>query len=211
MKHPITVGCDIDGVLYPFDAAARLWLHLNGCPDVPQGDVAERWDHLHDQVDKEWLDLLWSKGRQEVMDMCAPYAGAIKCLHRLEQHANLMLITHRPPDVAHATMRWCARHKLNPAVLAHGKSDKSFWAKDCILFIEDRPDNVIEILEHTKHTFVVTPRRGWNKGLWGRVAPDYARRFAYFNDWEEIPIYLKKHLAVVPGIDRLDRNLSVRL
>ena len=183
-KSSPIVGVDIDGCLYPFDVAARTLLALDGV-DVPQGDVAEKWNHLASQVTAEEWESIWAKHRREVMDSAPPYPGSIKALHRMEQIARLVLLTHRPRDVAHATMRWLAKYGINPSMLIHasGESKASYVREMHMLaFIDDRSETVREVIEETD-TVVWMPRRGWNEDV---QTVGQTRSLRFFDDWSDV-------------------------
>ena len=186
---PPVVCVDLDGCVYPFDVAARTLLHLDGNP-VALGDIAEKWDHIIEEVGREAWGTVWGKHRQQVMDCAPPYPGSIKALHRIEQKAMLRIVTHRPRDIAYVTMAWLAKYHISPYQLIHCPGEpKSLYAQDAMAFVEDRADNAIEIAANAPMCSVWVPKRGWNAQL--MESPEYEGLFdgetppllGFFDDW----------------------------
>lgn len=193
------IGCDIDGVLYPFIVAARLYFHMRGHEVEVAVDADTHWNRLQEQVPASDWNELWSTGRKEVFDSAAAYPGSIKAMRQIEQMCRVKYITHRPRDIAHVTMNWMAKHKLNPYALMHTPGEaKGPLVQDCIAFIEDRPDNAIEIgraLEDRSYDPIFpsdnpvwVPRRPWNDGAF-TDGEGYDVRV--FDDWKEVVAWVR--------------------
>lgn len=189
----LKIGVDIDGVLYPFDLAARSLLHLRGV-DVRVADDAEYWNHTAALVGKDAWEWIWGPGRRQVFESAPPYPGSIKAMRQLEQLVRIVYVTHRPLDVAHVTLRWLAYHKLNPHAVIHASGEKkSQYATDCIAFIEDRADNAREIADATDAQ-VWVPCRTWNSDV-GTVPEDVARQnLRTFTDWKEVTEWVRQRI-----------------
>ena len=193
------IGCDLDGVLYPFITAARMYFHMRGFDVEVAVDADTHWDTLEEQVPKADWNEMWASGRKEVFDSAAAYPGSIKALKQIEQMCRIKYVTHRPRDVAHVTMNWMAKHKLNPYALMHVPGEpKGPHAADCFAFIEDRPDNAIEVgrfLEGREENPgginenpVWVPRRPWNEGAF-TDGEGYDIRV--FDDWKEVVTWVR--------------------
>jgi uncharacterized HAD superfamily protein len=184
------LGCDIDGVIYPFTVAARTLLRMRGNDVVVSEDADKYWNHLPDVVPAEEWRWLWNSGRKQVFDMAQPYPGSITALKQIEQLCRIKYVTHRPADCARITMDWMARQHLNPYSLMHTPGEpKSPHAVDCIAFIEDRVDNAVEIAENTDAQ-VFVPRRSWNDG---RVP----QHIIMFDDWEVVVSWVRRQICLM--------------
>ena len=175
-------------MIYPFDLAARNMLHLNG-HDVKTGDnISQYWDHLPEEVGEDAMNWLWGAGRRDLFESAPPYPGSIKAIRKIEQRARIMFLTHRPLDVAHVTMRWLAKHKLNPHMLIHAAGvPKSEYVLNtgCVAFVEDRSDNAREIDANTDAQ-VFVPYRGWNQDI---MEEPYSS-IIMFDDWDVVVDYV---------------------
>ena len=185
---------DIDGCIYPFSTAARYLLHLHGV-DVPVRQCAY-WGELEDAVGKEHMDWLWGEGRRELFDSSQPYPGSIRALHIIEQHARLKLVTHRPLDIAHVTMGWLARYKINPYELIHASGEpKSVYAKGCIMAMDDNSENAREIADGTGLP-VWVPNRAWNEDIGDQLDDNHARDIRKFDGWAEVSDWVQETTQV---------------
>jgi uncharacterized HAD superfamily protein len=188
-------GCDIDGCVYPFIFAARSLFNLRGLDVEVSIDADVHWDTLQAQVPPEEWEWLWGAGRKTVFDSSAPYPGSTSALRQIQGMCRVKYVTHRPLDVAHVTMNWMAKHKLTPYALMHTPGEpKSQHAKDCIAFVEDRPDNAMEIAIACPHVQVFVPRRPWNLVL--ETEPEYGQQpvpgnITLFDDWKEVVAWVR--------------------
>ena len=180
------LGCDIDGVLYDFDSAARAILRQYG-HNIPAVESAH-WNGLEDEVGFDAWARMWSHSasRRELFRGGPAYISGVKTCRRLQQIVDLVIITHRPLDVADITMRWLANQKITPRALHFaGGRDKGAVEQRCIGYVEDRADNAREIAETTGCP-VFVPRRPWNVGL------DDDGLITYFDDWRVVEKWAKE-------------------
>lgn len=191
------IGVDIDGVLYPFDLAARTLLRLRGV-DVNVADDAQYWNHTAEIVGREAWEWIWGPGRRQVFEAAPPYPGAIKAMRRLENDVRIVYVTHRPLDVAHITLRWLAYHKLNPHAVIHASGEnKSQYAEGCIAFIEDRAENAREIADATDAE-VWVPCRTWNTDV-GTMTDVTRPNLRTFTDWKEVTEWVSQRVQDLAG------------
>lgn len=188
----LVVVFDIDGVLFPWDAAARAAFvqHRGYTGLVP----SQRWDHLKEQVrDACWRWLWRGPGIKHVFDRAdLHYAGAPTALRRIGAIADLRFVTHRPSAAAPYTATWIGSQRCTFTSLhvigAH--VPKSTLAQDAHVVIDDKPEVVYDILENT-NAFVFTPRRAYNTEL-EKLSTD---RFRFYDDIKEVTQWVRDETA----------------
>lgn len=179
----LKVYFDIDGVLFPWDAAARAAFaaHRGYTGLVP----SERWDHLKEQVRATCWKWLW-RGPGIKHTFNRPdlhYPGAPAALRRIGAIADLNFVTHRPATAAPYTATWIGAQRCTFTSLhvlgAH--VPKSSIAYDADVVIDDKPEVVMDILENTT-AHVFAPRRAYNTELHDLDEP----RLTVYDDIKEV-------------------------
>lgn len=186
------LGVDLDGCVYSFDYGCRSQLKLRG-NDI---DVREsnHWNEMAEEVSKSEWEWVWNEGCQAVFETAPEYPGMVSMLKRVQSRVDLIIITHRPLRVANVTLRRLGEAGLTPAAVIHcAGSDKSAIASDCIAYIEDRPENVLD-LATVLQVPVFMPRRPYNEEY---HAPHFGPldNIHPYDDPKEIESWLMKHLT----------------
>lgn len=175
------IGIDIDGVLFPFTAAANAAIE-------EQFGVEKLGDHLHwnwlkEQITPEQWAWLWGReGHDAVFSRVdSIYPGVVPAFNRILKNPEhrCHFVTHRDPRYnAGHTAAFLARHfGAHPwaglHVLQNGTPKHMLATWDVV--IDDKPETVLEMLQHTTAA-VYAPARPWNTEL---AALDNPRFFRY--------------------------------
>jgi 5'(3')-deoxyribonucleotidase len=131
--------------------------------DGPLGQESTSWEYIKDHIDPEHWDWLWTEGvRLGLFRHGHMYPGTIKAVRDLNDMGDVIIITHRPRAAVLDTMDWLTYHRLPVAgvhILTGGEPKSS--VKHCDFFIDDKPENCIDMLQHSS-TVVAMPTREWN-------------------------------------------------
>lgn len=163
------VAFDIDGVLYPWTTASAQAANTRGFHVDTGVDAHLNWNWLHGQIDEDTWQWLWrGPGLQLMFDRPElVYPGANRLLRQLSQLGALAYVTHRPSAASIYTARWVAERRV-PFQSLHvlGAQPKSaVLTADTDLFIDDKTENVVEVLANHPTVLVGAPRRPWNTEL----------------------------------------------
>lgn len=140
-----TIYCDVDGVLYNWDAAANHILSRETGKVLTYPSPS--WDSLEQEAGPAAWSALWNIYPAEVFSRGPRIVGAQYALMYLSWHYRIVLVTNRPAEMEETTKRWlqqesipydelvvCGRHSSKPALLP---SPPHF-------FIDDKPANIEE-------------------------------------------------------------------
>jgi uncharacterized HAD superfamily protein len=187
------IGLDIDGVMYMWQKTA-CYMIREVLPNSPYKDAPLReefwsgWDWLKTQIAPEHWEWLWTEGvRLGLFRYGHLYPGTIQAVRTLaEQGHEVVLITHRPQSAVPDTLAWLALLNLPLAGLhlLTNAEPKSRVRPMCDVYLDDKPDNIVDLCENTDAERVVLMRRPWNE-VW---TPDVASwpSYAYdARDWNE--------------------------
>ena len=186
------VMLDIDGVCYDFDASVRRALEEHR-GYAPGALVASRWwNHIAEQMRSADLDWVW---RGPGLNVVFGYAdgfipGAPRAMRRIAAEHDLVFITHRPRSAAPATAAWLAHHRVHFAELhiLPIATPKSSVTPVCDVYVDDRTDNVDELLR-TTGADVFMPIRDYNVGYdWQGPDP---RRFHRYRRIGEVVSWIR--------------------
>jgi uncharacterized HAD superfamily protein len=184
------LGIDLDGCVYPFSIACRMVLNLHRGYSLPVVEC-EYWNHIENEIDPADWKWVWGAGMRLIYDAAPAYPGAIEALRELEQHVRLVIITARPLDVADLTLRWIADQRIHPYAVLHPRpKSKAVTAPDCIAYVEDRPENVLELADETDGT-VLVPRKPWNTSVHNLGRDDVV----VFDEWREVTAWVQTAVA----------------
>ncbi len=170
------IGIDIDGVCYQWTKTARYMLReiLPNSPytkDGPLGTECTRWDYIKDNVEPKHDKWLWDEGiKLGLFRHGHLFPGTIKALRKLAEYGRLVAITQRPTRAAEDTFAWINFHRL-PFYEVHvlqGQSKTTI--AQCDAYIDDKPENVVELKEAFPDSTVCLPDRPWNTDF---VAADH--------------------------------------
>ena len=180
------VMLDLDGVIYDFQGAANAALSARyGYADIGEWT---HWNYGKEQVSKEAWSWLWSEeGSRAIWTATGPERKYGKEIGRyLGLNYDLIIVTHRPGCVEEATAGWLKRAEIiydELWVLDH-TNEKSVYAKDCAYAIEDKPENVDDLLDNT-YAKVIMPKLMYSS-TYSRVH----QRLEKIDRLEEILAYL---------------------
>jgi len=140
-----TIYCDIDGVLYDWDAAANHILKRETGKTLTYPSPG--WDTLEQEAGPEAWNQLWTTYVGELFTRGPAIQGAKETLKELYVHFLVTLVTSRPKEIEEITKIWlsqenikfddlilCGRHTSKPAILPEPPD----------FFIDDKPSNIVE-------------------------------------------------------------------
>lgn len=200
--YKVHVALDIDGVLFPWDkAAAEALEQMFGYEGLTREQ--SHWNELKDQVSKaHWGWLFTEEGARVTLSQPSTYPGVPKGLLWLGQNTHLTFITHRPASAAATTAQWIASHGCQfeslHVVGRNGSDHLPKWAvkPEADIYVEDRYDNVRELLYNTEKAIVMMPRRPYNRDLWDasvvyrteneHIDPLWAHRLHAYDEFSEV-------------------------
>lgn len=164
----LRIGIDLDGVAYQWTKTARYMLReiLPNSPytkDGPLGTECTEWDYIKHNIAPEHNKWLWKEGvKLGLFRHGHLFPGTIKALRKLNELGRLVAITQRPEAAAEDTFAWINFHRLpfREVHVLHGGSKTV--VQPCDFFIDDRPENCIELAEAWPQCRVFIPDRPWN-------------------------------------------------
>jgi hypothetical protein len=179
----MNIGIDIDGVLFPWaDAANEAVMDKFG---IPNPGPHAKWEHLRGKITSDQWAWLWgAEGSDEVFGRVGlVYPGVVPAFNALikNQEHRCHFVTHRDPrrtalHTAEFLTRhfgghpWAGVHVLQNSIPKHSLME---WD----VFIDDKPETVLEMLTHTQ-AVVFSPKRPWNTELADIRHP----RFLHYSD-----------------------------
>lgn len=173
------VGIDIDGVLYPWDEAARDALQWKFRIERPGPSLY--WTWLKDNITRDQWDWLWTEeGQNEAFSQTyRAYPGAAAMVNAiLKAGHEVHFVTHRDPRrTAIQTALFLSFHfHAHPWAGVHVVQNrtKKHSLQGWDVFIDDKPETVREMLAWT-NAQVFTPARPWNVELGGAAHPRLIR------------------------------------
>jgi uncharacterized HAD superfamily protein len=176
MKAPtpeatVRIGVDIDGVMYQWDRTARYMLR-NVLPNSPYKAIlqfeSQGWDWIKDQVAPKHWQWLWTEGIQEGLFRYGNlYPGTIEAIRDLATLGDVVLITQRPKQAVPDTLAWLSMLNLPISGLHFltAGENKASVRPQCDVYLDDRPDNVIDLRAGTNATRVCLMARPWNRNV----------------------------------------------
>lgn len=197
MRRALKVYFDIDGVLFPWDLAAReAFATHRGYTDL---EPSKFWNHLKEQVRVKCWEWLWrGPGIKHVFDRHdLHYEGVPKALRQIGAIADLGFVTHRPPSASEFTARWVATQRcvFSSLHILGMHIPKSTICADADLVIDDKPEVVYDLLNNTR-AHVFAPRRDYNTEL-EALTPDtlLGARFHFYDDIKEVTQWVREEAA----------------
>lgn len=181
------IGVDLDGVLYDWSGTARYLLrHWFGLSLVGE---AQSWNwNIDEGVPSGAWEWLWDEegGMDRGLFRHGHLVkGAADGIRKLATLGDLILVTHRPKLAIADTLAWLdgqfGRYRPYPFtgihLLTEGEPKSSI---DVDVLIDDKPDNITDILVNTEADAVVF-EQPWN---WDYVA----HHDVPHGDWLSIPL-----------------------
>lgn len=163
------IGVDFDGVCYQWTKTARYMLR-EVLPDSPYtkdgwaGTDDLYWNYIPDHCAPEHWKWLWTEGvRLGLFRHGHLFPGTIQALRQLAEIGDVIGITHRPKNALMDTLRWCSYHDL-PLTGLHILTNQENKASvaECDAYIDDKPENCLQLKEAYPKALVVIPDRPWN-------------------------------------------------
>jgi len=192
----VRIGLDIDGVMYKWDKTARYMLRdvLPGSPyKKTLQQESQGWDWIKENVEPEHWRWLWAEGiKLGLFRYGHLYPGTIQAVRRLAEIGEVVLITHRPKEAITDTLAWLGLLNLPLAGLhlLTNAEPKSIVRPTCDVYLDDKPDNIVDLAENTSAEQVCLMRRPWNK-VWTPEEPN----ITVVQDWDE---FIDTVLTVAP-------------
>lgn len=184
------IGIDIDGVMYKWDKTARYMLR-DVLPDSPYKTVLKQeslgWDWIKEQIAPEHWQWLWTEGvRLGLFRYGHMYPGTIQAIRKLATLGDVILITHRPKEAVTDTLSWLGHMHLPLAGLhlLTNTEPKSWVRPQCDVYLDDKPDNIVDLCENTEAKRVVLMRRPWN-AMWTPDAQSWPATAYDVKNWTE--------------------------
>jgi uncharacterized HAD superfamily protein len=178
------IGLDIDGVMYKWDKTARYMLR-DVLPGSPYKETLKQesqgWDWIKENVEPRHWEWLWTEGiRLGLFRYGHSYPGTIQAIRSLAMLGDVVLITHRPKEAITDTLAWLSLLNLPLAGLhlLTNSEPKSIVRPSCDIYLDDKPDNIVDLAEHTSADEVCLMRRPWNAAWF----PD-EYRISVVKDW----------------------------
>lgn len=180
------IGIDIDGVCYKWDKTARYMLR-DVLPNSPYKETlqieSQKWDWIKENVSPEHWEWLWTEGiKLGLFRYGHLYPGTIQAIRHLATLGDVVFITHRPKEAVTDTLAWLAMLDLPIAGLhlLTNMEPKSWVRPQCDVYIDDKPDNIVDLVENTEARQVCLMRRPWN-AMWWPETP----RITVVEDWSD--------------------------
>ena len=161
----MTIGCDIDGVLFPWERIARDVLEIEFGVKLAESTY---WTYLKDVLPRAQWDWLWSReGQDKIFGRTwARYPEAVEAVNALLKAGHRVhFVTHRDPrrtalhtaeflDLHFGGHPWAGVHVIQNHVQ---KRRLASWD----VFVDDKPETVFDFLANTRAQ-VFSPVRPWN-------------------------------------------------
>jgi uncharacterized HAD superfamily protein len=164
----VRIGLDIDGVMYKWDKTARYMLR-DVLPNSPYKESlqceSQGWDWIKENVAPEHWQWLWTEGvRLGLFRYGHLYPGTIQAVRRLAEIGDVILITHRPKEAVTDTLAWLGvmHMPLSGLHLLTNVEPKSWVRPQCDVYLDDKPDNIVDLMDGTEAKAVCLMRRPWN-------------------------------------------------
>jgi len=166
----VRVGLDIDGVMYKWDKTARYMLR-DVLPNSPYKEVLQQesqgWNWIQQQIAPEHWDWLWKQGvRLGLFRYGHMYPGTVQAVRTLASRGHeVVLITHRPASALSDTLAWLSLmdFPIKGLHILTNMEPKSLVQPQCDVYIDDKPENVVDFAVNTQAKIVALRDQPWNK------------------------------------------------
>lgn len=166
------LGIDVDGVLYKWSKTARYLLReaLPNSPykvaGHPLHTESTHWGYIEEHVSKAHWRWVWTEGvRLGLFRHGHIIKGAMEGMRALADDGHdLFIITHRPKAAVTDTLQWLAfcDFKLAGVHILTDQQPKS--TVKCDVYVDDKPDNVEDLVANTDARLVALFDAPWNQG-----------------------------------------------
>jgi hypothetical protein len=188
------LGVDLDGVVFAFDIGACVALKMFRDVDI---DVREssHWNDIQERCSTSDWRWLWNEGTRVAFDLAPAYPNVGTHLRTIQEMMDLVIITHRPRSVIDITLRKLAELRLRPIAVHHVQGyDKAHVAPDCIAYIDDKVENVLNLADECRVP-VFMPKKPWNELL--HVADVRGSRdIRPYDDFKEIVQWVVQTISI---------------
>ena len=166
------IGVDLDGVCYKWSKTARYMLRemLPGSPytrEGPMGQEADGYDYIQRNIAPEHWKWLWTEGvRLGLFRHGHIIKGAVEGVNALAADGHdMIIVTHRPKAAVTDTLRWLAFADF-PLAGVHILTDQQPKSTvPCDVYIDDKPENVVDMAENTDARLVALYDAPWNQAF----------------------------------------------
>lgn len=178
MTEKLTVGIDIDDVLFPWYDLAH---EASVAAGIANGVTPTQWAPFADYgcTDQEWFDVL-AAALHDGMYEAAPIPGAVEAVRRIADAGHQVHIVTARGLLAHgltikaATVAWIEAHDV-PHDALHFTGDKTTVRTD--VFVDDHPKHTAALEGVGTTTYLVD--RVYNRGT------DHPRRIAHISEFAD--------------------------
>lgn len=140
----LTLGFDLDGVLYPWQRYCHIWLTTN---KKYVGDYTELFN-------SNFFDLQTDTFSQNIIEIEPLYTSHpfekknLKTLELLSKKYHIIYITSRPKNVENLTKEYLKKYRLPNYEEIYFSSNKAVEvrAQGCNLFVEDQTNNLKSLI-----------------------------------------------------------------
>ncbi len=175
--------CDVDGVLLDFERVFIPWVNRFCGKNLPPYYQSKNWDFT-ELLTKEQAFNLWRHFIESEQAAQMPSTIAPAAFNAATKHVQVELLTNFPLQQFHK--RWANLHSLGFVYqgLYHGGLVKSspvshppptkaqiihqLYAGKKAFFVDDHPDNCLDVLRHCPQVEVWVMHRHFNRGFYHR-------------------------------------------
>ena len=154
---------------------------------------SEHWNHMKEQIRYEdWIWLWRGPGCELMFGQDLPYPGALRGMRRLAAMSDVAVISHRPRSAAAPTLKWLSsvRAEISSVHILGAGMPKSNILPHADVYIDDKPEVVLDYLENTSAT-VLVPIRSWN--LEFLESHKTIKRVVSYENWKEVTVWVRTH------------------
>lgn len=156
------IGIDLDGcVADHVEGIIQIYNRLYKTKFT--ADIVQEWDFLFRLPKiKDWKHYWkWAK-RHSLYSVMPGVPLAPSVIRRLSRKHDIVFITARPDWTAKATSAWLARRGLGHIDVVHNESK---WAESCDVYVDDSPQNLLDLTRRKPNAKIIRMVRPWNKPL----------------------------------------------
>lgn len=166
----------MDGVCSDWTYGARRMLNQRFDLNLDPNKESESWDEIMNLVTKDQWRWLWDAGvKRGLFYTLRQVPGTAGALRHLSQKHDIYLLTDRPKAARFDTFRWIVE-QLPGIDFAGLVFSKAKWKIPCDIYLDDKPENVLGVIENRAPSIPVLRSREYNKHV------EWPWRV---NDWEE--------------------------
>jgi 5'(3')-deoxyribonucleotidase len=182
----LRLGIDMDGVCSNWVRGSKEMLNERFANlNLNIYKESDTWDELEDLISKKQWSWLWTAGVERGLFARLPvFPGTHEALSYLSEKHDIFLLTCRP-RLAGADTIWWVREHLDGINIQGVHLIKDKWKVPCDIYLDDKPENVIDISENSISATPVIRTRQYNKNLSWPFRVDGWEQFVRFVEERE--------------------------